>query len=99
MNSLESTDLLIAITWATLIIGGSSDVLAYHSGESCYELGTRYGRCSHAAMMGEQCRPEDDIVMPERCKGGTDSRRGIRDGLSQDKPTDADPYHRDPSTP
>jgi hypothetical protein len=72
---------IICTIGAALISGGISSVLACDSGESCYELNKRYGRCIQATNRGESCRPEDDIVMPERCRGGGDSDRGLRDGL------------------
>jgi hypothetical protein len=59
----------------------SSHAVAYDSGESCYELNKRFGRCVQAATKGEECRPEDDFVMPERCRGGGASDQGLRDGF------------------
>ncbi len=67
----ESTD--IAKAKCKSVSSGSSSGATtneYDSGESCSELRTRYSRCVKASMMGEQCRPEDDIVMPNRCRSG-----------------------------
>jgi len=81
MNLLQSKSLVGVAIGIIGFIGSASVTLAYDSGESCYELNKRYGRCVQASMRGERCRPEDDIVMPERCRGGTDSDVGLRDGL------------------
>lgn len=53
--------------------------------ESCYELNQRYGRCVQASYKGEPCRPGDDFVMPERCRGGSDADQGLRDGMFEDE--------------
>lgn len=46
----------------------------------CYELGVRFGRCGTLALKGQRCNPEDDIVMPERCRNKDETLRGITDG-------------------
>ncbi len=51
-----------------------------HGGESCYELGYRYGLCATKSMHGIPCKPENDIVIPERCRGNEETNRGIKAG-------------------
>jgi hypothetical protein len=94
VNALEPKGLASVVIAAVGIIACSSIAMAYDSGESCYELKKRYGRCVQASMRGEQCRPEDDFVMPERCRGETSSRQGLRDGLLGDEPTESESYRR-----
>ncbi len=48
--------------------------------ESCYELGYRYGLCATKSMHGIPCKPENDIVIPERCRGKAETNRGIKAG-------------------
>lgn len=50
-------------------------------GESCYQLGFRYGRCGTMALKGYQCDSSDDIVMPVECRGLPETDRGTRDGV------------------
>jgi hypothetical protein len=45
--------------------------------QSCYELNRLYGQCAQGIVTGSQC----DFVMPERCRGGVESDRGLRDGV------------------
>jgi hypothetical protein len=51
-----------------------------HGEESCYELGYRYGLCATKSMQGIPCKPENDIVIPERCRGKEETKRGIEAG-------------------
>jgi hypothetical protein len=81
MKARSRNRTIIFAICAALISGGASSVLAYDSDESCYELNKRYGRCIQAINRGESCRPEDDIAVPERCRGGGESNRGLQDGL------------------
>jgi hypothetical protein len=53
-----------------------------HGEESCYELGYRYGLCSTKSMHGITCKPENDIVIPERCRGKAETDRGIKAGIN-----------------
>lgn len=48
--------------------------------ESCYELGHRYGLCATKSLNGIPCKPENDIVIPERCRGKKETNRGIKAG-------------------
>lgn len=52
-----------------------------HGEESCYELGYRYGMCSTKSMHGIPCKPENDIVIPQRCRGKEATNRGIKAGV------------------
>ncbi|WP_157698685.1 hypothetical protein [Geobacter sp. DSM 9736] len=49
-------------------------------GQSCYQLGVKYGRCATLSMKGKACNPSDDIVIPTRCRGNADTQRGIEAG-------------------
>ncbi len=49
-------------------------------GQSCYDLGVKYGRCATLSMKGKVCNPNDDIVIPPRCRGNADTQRGIEAG-------------------
>lgn len=69
----------IAISLGVLAL--SSMAINASAEESCYELNQRYGRCVQATLKGEPCRPGDDFVMPERCRGGRSSDQGLRDGM------------------
>ncbi len=46
--------------------------------QSCYELNRLYGQCAQGIVTGSQC----DFSMPERCRGGAESDRGLRDGVT-----------------
>ncbi len=52
-----------------------------HAQESCYSLGYRYGMCFAKSMLGLECKPENEIVMPKRCRGNTDMERGTKEGI------------------
>ena len=54
--------------------------------ESCYNLNYRFGRCVAMAQNGYPCKPEDDFVMPERCRGGADADRGLKAGMESINP-------------
>ena len=49
--------------------------------ESCYELGYRFGLCATQTMFGLQCRPENDVIIPVRCRGKAETNRGIKAGV------------------
>lgn len=49
--------------------------------ESCYELGYKMGLCATQTMYGLQCRPENDIVLPVRCRKKAETNRGIKAGV------------------
>lgn len=49
--------------------------------ESCYDLNYRFGRCVAMMQNGYSCKQEDDFAMPERCRGGAESDRGLRAGM------------------
>ena len=52
--------------------------LAY--GESCYSLGYRFGICATKSLHGLPCKPENDFVLPIRCRGLTETNKGILAG-------------------
>jgi len=49
-------------------------------GQSCYDLGVKFGRCATLSMKGKACNPSDDIAIPPRCRGSADTQRGIEAG-------------------
>lgn len=49
--------------------------------ETCYELGYRYGLCATKSMLNIQCNPENDIVIPPRCRGKEETQRGLKAGV------------------
>jgi len=49
--------------------------------ESCYQLGYRYSKCATKSMKGLPCDPENDIIIPERCRGKEETQRGIDAGV------------------
>ena len=49
-------------------------------GQSCYALGVKFGRCATLSMKGIACNPSDDIAIPPRCRGNSDTQRGIEVG-------------------
>lgn len=61
----------------------SANVLVAHSEESCYELGYRYGKCATQVMLKEECAKEDDVVIPDRCKGLKETEEGTRAGTRE----------------
>ncbi len=52
----------------------------YTRGESCYELGYKFGLCATKSMHGIPCIPDNDFVMPERCRGKEETHKGIKAG-------------------
>ena len=48
--------------------------------ESCYDLGYRFGMCVTKSMDGIPCKPENDIIIPARCLGKAETKRGIEAG-------------------
>jgi hypothetical protein len=62
---------------SVLSVGLASSSLA---DESCYQLGYRYGLCATQTLHGLRCKPENDFVMPERCRGKEETKRGITAG-------------------
>jgi len=56
---------------------GSSEQLS----EYCYNLGYRYGRCATLVLFGLRCPPEDDFIMPAKCRGLKSTKRGLRAGV------------------
>lgn len=47
----------------------------------CYDLGYRYGMCSTKSLSKHKCKPENDVVITERCKDNPDTMKGINDGV------------------
>ncbi len=48
--------------------------------ESCYDLGYRYGLCATKAMHEIPCKPENDIIIPTRCREKSETKRGVKAG-------------------
>jgi hypothetical protein len=48
--------------------------------DTCYQLGYRFGTCATRSLKGLECDPENDIVIPERCRNNAETQRGVRDG-------------------
>ena len=61
----------------------STPVLAGQSEESCYQLGYRYGKCATQVMLKEKCAKEDDVVIPDRCKGLKETKEGTKAGAKE----------------
>jgi hypothetical protein len=77
--------LAIVLIFSIIVYIGSSldsdkNTGAASSPKSCYLLGWKYGRCATQSMRGIPCDPEDDVVIPERCRGLESTREGIKDG-------------------
>jgi hypothetical protein len=51
------------------------------SADDCYDLGYRYGLCGAQSLQGIPCRPENDIVIPETCRGRPETEKGIQAGV------------------
>lgn len=51
--------------------------------ESCYVLGYKYGLCATKSLHGISCKTENDIVIPKRCRGKTETKRGIKAGAKE----------------
>ena len=54
---------------------------SFAAGGSCYDLGYRYGLCSGKSLLGLECKPENDLVMPSRCRANENTQEGIRAGV------------------
>ena len=52
----------------------------YSRSSSCYGLGYKYGRCATMVLKGRKCDPDDDIIIPVRCRGKQETQKGITDG-------------------
>ena len=53
---------------------------AYAAESTCYELGYKFGMYATKATNGIPCKPENDIVIPKRCRNKAETGRGIRAG-------------------
>lgn len=71
---------LIILSLMTSIFDDSGSAKA-DTGESCYQLGVKYGRCVAMSLLGIQCHPGDDIIIPPRCRGEASTERGIEAGV------------------
>ena len=49
--------------------------------ESCYDLGYKFGMCTTKAMNGFSCEPENDIIIPQRCRNKAATKSGIESGV------------------
>ena len=47
----------------------------------CYKLGYRYGLCVTRSMHGIPCKPENDIIIPTKYRGKTQTKKGINAGV------------------
>lgn len=61
----------------------STSVLPVQVEESCYQLGYRFGFCATKSLHDIPCNPENDFAMPERCRGKTETNRGIEAGVRE----------------
>ena len=61
----------------------SMPVLAAQSEESCYQIGYRYGKCATQVMLQEKCAKEEDVVIPDRCKGLKETKEGTSAGARE----------------
>jgi len=51
--------------------------------KSCYELGYRYGLCAAKRHQNIQCMRKNDIVIPQRCRGKSETEKGLVVGISE----------------
>jgi len=51
--------------------------------KSCYELGYRYGLCAAKRHQNIQCKRKNDIVIPKRCRGKSETEKGLVVGISE----------------
>jgi hypothetical protein len=61
----------------------STAALAAQSEESCYQLGYRYGKCATQVMLKEECAREDNVMIPDRCKGLEETKEGTKAGAKE----------------
>jgi len=47
---------------------------------SCYEVGFAYGACATRSMNNMSCLPGTNFSVPFRCRGKSDTKKGIREG-------------------
>ena len=72
--------------FAIFLIGLGAMILAsttFAAEESCYDLGYRYGKCATQIMLKDECAPEDNVVIPDRCKGKEETKKGTKDGAKE----------------
>jgi hypothetical protein len=74
MKKLTSSIASVVIVWAFLI------TLSYGQ-TNCYELGYKFGLSGTRSLHGIPSKPEDDFVMPEKCRGKEETHAGIKDGV------------------
>lgn len=51
--------------------------------KSCYDLGYRYGRCAAKRHQNIQCERKNDIVIPKRCRGKSETEKGMVVGIAE----------------
>lgn len=51
--------------------------------KSCYELGYRYGMCAAKRHHDIQCEPKNAVVIPQRCRGKSETEKGMVVGISE----------------
>jgi len=61
----------------------SAPALAVEPEESCYRIGYRFGRCAAQVMLNDTCARQQDLEMPERCKGLKETEDGTRAGTRE----------------
>jgi len=49
----------------------------------CYELGYRYGLCAAKKINSLQCERKNDIVIPDRCRGKSETEKGMVVGIAE----------------
>lgn len=49
-------------------------------GRDCYQIGYRFAKCALGTAAGLSCPAGWDFVVPPRCKGTMETRRGINEG-------------------
>ena len=76
---MKKSAILVFATIVFLIVGAGTS----RGGESCYELGYRWGMCAAKSLHGIPCKPENDIVIPARCRGKAETERGIKAGVKK----------------
>jgi len=72
----KSVMILFAI-FISFIVAANS----IYGSETCYEVGYRFGLCATQSMLGIPCKPENDIVIPTRCREKDETKKGIEAGV------------------
>ena len=54
-----------------------------HEKVNCYEMGKKFGRCGTQVLFELPFNNDDDIIIPEECRGTPETNRGIMDGVKE----------------